>query len=164
MVDYNRAIELDSKCAPAYYNRGNAKITEDDLDGAMADFNRLIELNSKDASAYRARARLFFETQNWNGAVSDFRRCCELDARDQDYPRLDIWLVRSRLGESVAANAELDEFVRKRWNAAPGDWVSTTRTIPPGQGVRSPTSSPLPSCPTPRKSAASSVKLGFMPG
>jgi lipoprotein NlpI len=38
---------------------------------------------------------------------------------------LDIWLVRSRLGESVTANAELDEFVRKRWNAAPGDWVST---------------------------------------
>jgi lipoprotein NlpI len=123
--DYNRVIELNSKDADAYYIRSFAKRDKGDLDGAIADCNRVIELNSTAAHAYRARACLFFEKQNWNGALSDFRRGCELDARHQDYPRLDIWLIRSRLGESVAANAELDESVGKGWNAAPGDWAST---------------------------------------
>jgi len=47
LADYSRAIELDPKYAPAYYNRGIAKNAKGDLDGAIADYNRAVELDPK---------------------------------------------------------------------------------------------------------------------
>ncbi|HWB59315.1 MAG TPA: tetratricopeptide repeat protein, partial [Chthoniobacteraceae bacterium] len=47
IADYDRAIELDSKFADAYYDRALAKKAKGDQEGASADFNKAHALNPK---------------------------------------------------------------------------------------------------------------------
>jgi lipoprotein NlpI len=75
---------------------------------------------------YVLRGNTHYVKQEWTDALADFRSACELSRNrsNEDYARLSIWLVRARLGETEAANKELTEYLGKRGNAAPGDWVS----------------------------------------
>ena len=47
--DYNVIIELDSRNAEAYYNRGISRMNIQDTEGACSDFNRAVELNYQPA-------------------------------------------------------------------------------------------------------------------
>ncbi len=44
ILDYNKAIELESSFSEAYYQRGIAKSLINDEDGAVYDFNKAIDL------------------------------------------------------------------------------------------------------------------------
>ena len=59
IADYDKAIELDSKCALAYNNRGYSKFLKGDLDGALQDYNKAILLNPKFKMALDNKAMLF---------------------------------------------------------------------------------------------------------
>ena len=124
LADYTRALELDPKLADACNNRGCVKQAKGDLDGALADYTRALELDPKLAIACNNCGVANFIRRNWKAALGDFNRRCELAERDQDYPRLFIWLIRAWIGETDAANKELAAYLDKRWNAAPGDWIS----------------------------------------
>ncbi len=124
ITDYNRAIELDPKYTDAYGNRGNAKQAKGDFDGAITDYNRAIELDPKYTYAYSNRGTAKALMRNWVEALADYRHFCELSERGQDYQRLFIWLVSTRLGDTDAASKELSAYMDKRWHAAPGDWIS----------------------------------------
>ena len=123
IADCNRAIELDPKDALAHKNRGVAKKAKGDLEGAIADYNRAIELDPKYSAAYFHRGIAKEARGNLKGAIDDINGAIERN--DQDfYPRLFLWLMRSRLGESDAANKELAAFLDKRRNAMPEEWTS----------------------------------------
>lgn len=123
IADCNRAIELDPKDALAHKNRGVAKKAKGDLEGAIADYNRAIELDPKYSAAYFHRGIAKEAKGNLKGAIDDINGAIERN--DQDfYPRLFLWLMRSRLGESDAANKELAAFLDKRRNATPEEWTS----------------------------------------
>jgi lipoprotein NlpI len=124
IADCTRAIELDPKDAKSYRNRGFAKQGKSDVDGAIADYTRAIELDPKYATAYIDRGLAKSLLRDWEGALADYRGFCELSVSGQDYPRLFIWLIRSRLGEKDAVNKELSDYLGKRPSAASGDWVS----------------------------------------
>src|SRR5207249_1717769 len=51
--DYTRAIEIDSKNALPYRDRGIMKTNKGDYDGAIVDLERAIELNPKGAAEYK---------------------------------------------------------------------------------------------------------------
>jgi lipoprotein NlpI len=120
IADYNHAIELNPKLDGAYLNRGKAKAYKGNTDSAIADFNRALQLNPKLARAYAGRGSANFLAHNWMAALHDYRRFSELSQRNQEYPRLFIWIIRSRLGEREAADKEL----ATHFNAEPGTWVS----------------------------------------
>ena len=124
IADYNRAIELDPKYADAYNNRASARQAKGDPDSAIADYNRVIELVPKYADAYNNRALANALLRNWADALAGYRRFCELSESGQDYPRLSIWLIRARLGETEAASKELSTYFGKRQKATPSDWFS----------------------------------------
>jgi lipoprotein NlpI len=122
IADCNRAIELDPKDAMAHKNRGVVKKAKGDLEGAIADYNRTIELDTKYSAAYFYRGIAKQAKGDLKGAIGDINGAIERS--DQDfYPRLFLWLMRSRLGESDAANKELAAFLDKRRNAAPEEWT-----------------------------------------
>ncbi len=123
IADCDRALELNPKLAGAYVDRGSAKLLKADADRAIADFNRALELNPKLVGAYDGRGSANFLARNWTAALREYRRFCELWQRDQEYPRLAIWMIRSRLGEREAADKEL----ATRFTAAPGSWVSKVK-------------------------------------
>ena len=123
IADCNRAIELDPKDPLAHKYRGVAKKAKGDLEGAIADYNRAIELDPKYAAAYFHRGIAKQAKGDLKGAIDDINGAIERN--DQDfYPRLFLWLMRSRLGEDDAANKELAAFVDKHWNATPEEWTS----------------------------------------
>ncbi len=124
-MDYTSAIEINPKGYNGYISRGYAKKAKGDLEGAIADFDRAIAIDPKGANTYYSRGDANTQKRNWTDALADYRRSCELNEKGQDYARLFIWLIRARLGETDAASKELAAFLDKRWNAAPGDWIST---------------------------------------
>ena len=123
LADLNPAIQLDPNNAAAYNNRGTVRTMNGDVDGALADYNRAIELEPKNAAIYNNRAALFFATRNWGAALQDYDRFLELSKEDQEYPRLYVWLIRVRTGQTGAANKELLDYLQQRGNTA--DWFST---------------------------------------
>jgi lipoprotein NlpI len=125
ITDFNRAIELDPKRTNAYNNRGLARAAKGDVEGAIADYNHAIELDPKSAFAYAARGDVNALVRNWTEALADYRHFCELSERRQDYPRLYIWLIRTRIGDTEAASKELNAYMGSCRDAAPGDWVGT---------------------------------------
>ena len=122
IADYSGAIELDPKFSAPYQGRGKARRIKGDLDGAIVDYNRAIELDPKNVYAYTSRGTANELRRSWTDALVDYRRVCELDPKN-DYPHLFIWLIRTRLGEQIAASEELGGWVEKRWHGLPGDWV-----------------------------------------
>jgi tetratricopeptide (TPR) repeat protein len=123
LADFNPAIQLDPNNPGAYNNRGTARAMKGDLDGALADYNRAIELDPKNAATYNNRAALFVANHNWGAALQDYNRFLELSKDDQEYPRLYVWLIRVRTGQTDAANKELVDYLQQRGNTA--DWFST---------------------------------------
>jgi lipoprotein NlpI len=123
IADCNRAIELDPKDAMAHKNRGVAKKSKGDLKGAIADYTRAIELDPKYAAAYFHRGIAKQAKGDLKGAIDDINGAIERNNQDF-YPRLFLWLMRSRLGESDAANKELAAFLDKRRDETPEEWTS----------------------------------------
>jgi lipoprotein NlpI len=123
IADCNHAIELDPKDPMAHKYRGVAKKEKGDLDGAIADYNRAIELDPKFAAAYFHRGIAKQAKGDLKGAIGDINGAIERNNQDF-YPRLFLWLMRSRLGERDAANKELAAFLDKRRNATSEEWTS----------------------------------------
>jgi tetratricopeptide (TPR) repeat protein len=74
--DYSKALELKPKFAEAYLNRGFAKRSIGDVEGAKADFKKSIDIDPtpKDAAAYYNRALAKTALGDNEGALLDYRR------------------------------------------------------------------------------------------
>ena len=68
----------------AYYNRGNAKVSQGDYYGAIADCSRAIELKPDLAEAYFLRSFAKSELGDYDGAKADRKRAIELDPEIED--------------------------------------------------------------------------------
>ena len=114
---------IAQRSAVDYFNRGVAEKANDDLEGAIADYNRAIELDPKYAAAYFHRGIAKQAKGDLKGAIGDINGAIERNDRDF-YPRLFLWLMRSRLGEGDAANKELAAFLQKRRDPKSEEWTS----------------------------------------
>lgn len=81
ILEANRALELDSKCAMAYFARGNARSDKGDLDGAIADYTEAIRLDPKDAMAYYNRGNTRYNKGDLDGAIADYTEAIRLDPK-----------------------------------------------------------------------------------
>ena len=75
--DSNKAIELDPKLLS---NRGWAKQTKGDLDGALADYSKAIQLKPDYATAYSNRGGVKRAEGDLFGAMNDLDKAAELNA------------------------------------------------------------------------------------
>jgi tetratricopeptide (TPR) repeat protein len=79
LADYSRAIEVDSRCAPAYFGRGQIRANKGQLPEAEADYTKAIESDPKFAKAWFGRGMLRTYTNNEPGALADFSKAVEAD-------------------------------------------------------------------------------------
>ena len=79
LADYSRAIEVDSRCAPAYFGRGQIRANKGQFPEAEADYTRAVESDPKFAKAWFGRAMLRTYTNNETGALADFGKAVEAD-------------------------------------------------------------------------------------
>ena len=67
----NRAIELKSNYAWAYFTRGLACYYLEEYQRAIADYSRAIELHPKDAKAYHNRGNAYDNLKEYQRAIED---------------------------------------------------------------------------------------------
>jgi len=119
-ADFNRALALNPKRPDTYISRGRTKADRGDLNGAIADYNQASKFNGKfTCLACHGRGNAFYSARKWVDALREYRRCQSAKC-EQEYDRLFVWLLRSRLGEREAANNELAGY----YKTAREGWVS----------------------------------------
>jgi lipoprotein NlpI len=119
--DFTRTIKSSPNLAGPYIGRGHAKYFKGDSEGARADYNQALRVNPQFASdAYYGLGCVNFMARKWQNALQDYKRYCELQKLDQEYARLFVWLVQSRLGHREQANRELAAYFK----TANRDWTS----------------------------------------
>ncbi len=78
---FDEAIRIDPKYAPAYENRGVARMLQHNLDDALVDFNKAIELDPKYQEAYYNRGTTKAQKGDFDGSISDFDHAIELNPK-----------------------------------------------------------------------------------
>ena len=77
ILNYDRAIELDSKDSKLYFWRGSMKEKLKQYEDAIDDFNKVVEIDSS-AYSYEVRGKVLFELKRYREAIDDFSRMIEL--------------------------------------------------------------------------------------
>ena len=78
-ADYSRAIEVDPRCAPAYFGRGQIRANKGQFPEAEADYTKAVESDPKFAKAWFGRGMLRTYNNNEAGALADFTKAVEAD-------------------------------------------------------------------------------------
>jgi lipoprotein NlpI len=109
--DYDEAIKLDPKGAPAFNNRGSAKSESGDAEGAIADFDAAIKLNKGFASAYFNRGNVQATKGDTAGAIADYSNALKHDRRN-----VNAYIARGALylATGAAAKARADMALATR--------------------------------------------------
>jgi len=63
-------------------NRGNVRVSQNNLQGALEDYNKAIELAPNVADPYLNRGVAFEGLGKWSNAIADYNRVLELDPND----------------------------------------------------------------------------------
>jgi lipoprotein NlpI len=65
-------------------------------------------------SHYYFRGCVHQDAEKWREALADYRKSAELSSPQWEFPRLRMWLVRSRLGEREPATQDLKAWLLLR--------------------------------------------------
>ena len=79
IINYTKAIKLDSKYAVAYNNRGNAYNALKKYEEAITDYTKAIELDPKNAVAYYNRGNAYYALKKHEEALVDLTKAIKLD-------------------------------------------------------------------------------------
>jgi tetratricopeptide (TPR) repeat protein len=79
MKDFNKAIYLDPKFAPAYHNRAWVWVVLDEKARALADYREAIVLDPRLVSALYMRGMLYCRLGEFDNALVDFNEAIRID-------------------------------------------------------------------------------------
>ncbi|WP_184986563.1 tetratricopeptide repeat protein [Sphaerisporangium rubeum] len=125
VIDFNRAIELDSEYVWAIARRGETYRWMGRHEAALADFNRAIELDPEYAWAIASRGETYQAMGRHEAALADFNRAIELN------PTSD-WAIASRgltyrwMGRHEAALADFNRAIELNPTS---DWAIASRGL-----------------------------------
>jgi hypothetical protein len=78
LADFTKCIELKPS-SEAYFNRGSAKFTQKDFQGALLDLSMALSLNKNDRKALYKRALVKYNLEDYRGSLIDFDNYLKLD-------------------------------------------------------------------------------------
>jgi tetratricopeptide (TPR) repeat protein len=82
IADFERALELDSRCASAYNGRGWAYLNLTQYQQAKLDFDRALELDPNEAGAYNGRGQIYRAFKEHRQAKADFDRWIKVSPKN----------------------------------------------------------------------------------
>jgi len=82
IADYEEAIKLEPKNAPALNNRGTAQSEKGDGEAAIADYSAALKLNPRFASAYFNRANAYATKGEVDRAIADYTAAIKYNKRN----------------------------------------------------------------------------------
>lgn len=83
IVDYNKAVELNPKSVPAYFNRARAFYFKRDFAGAVESYGKVIELTPNDSVVFFNRAVAYEKMGDALKAAEDYEKAIALDADNE---------------------------------------------------------------------------------
>jgi TonB family protein len=83
IVDYNKALELNPKSVPAYFNRGRAFYFKREFASAVDSYSKVIELTPKDSIAFYNRGVSYEKLGDNLKAMDDYQKAVELDENNE---------------------------------------------------------------------------------
>jgi tetratricopeptide (TPR) repeat protein len=84
LLDYNKALLIDSTDRDAYYNRGLLYSDYGKNDLAIADYTSAIKLAPEFEYAYTNRGLLYYKSEQYALALNDFKKVITLDSANAD--------------------------------------------------------------------------------
>jgi tetratricopeptide (TPR) repeat protein len=108
---YSNAIRLSPDYFEAFNNRGVARKTKGNLDGAIEDYNQAIGLKPDSAEVYGNRGKAHQAKSNLNGAIEDFDQAIRLKPDYADAFN-DRGVVRGDQGDLDGALQDYNEAIR----------------------------------------------------
>jgi tetratricopeptide (TPR) repeat protein len=111
LTNYDEAIRLDSKSAPAYFQRGLLYQGRGNLEPALKDYGQALELDRDFTAAYRHRAEVLMAMKVYDRALEDYNQALRLDPNSAAtyYGR---GLAYHLLGQDADAVADYDKALR----------------------------------------------------
>ena len=78
MLDFSKAIELDSTFINAYISRAELKEDNQDIQGAIHDYSRVILIDKANKDAYLRRGVLYYKLNLTEKACNDWEKARDL--------------------------------------------------------------------------------------
>jgi tetratricopeptide (TPR) repeat protein len=108
IIEYTKAIELDSNAAYLYSNRGAAWGDIKNYDKAIADYTEMIRLDPNNATTFHNRGIVWFAQGNYEKAISDLTEAIHLKP---NYPlaythRGIVWDEQREFEKAIADHTE----------------------------------------------------------
>jgi tetratricopeptide (TPR) repeat protein len=117
IIDFSKALELNTNCAECFSSRSWAKLRLRDLEGAEADATQSIRLGSKDMLAYTVRSFTRKYKDDMDGALRDINQAIELEPQVVHLYEL-RGSIEENKGDAEAALKDYDYVVEKSGEAS----------------------------------------------
>ena len=111
-VQLTQAINLGSKWAGDYINRGVLHYKRHNYRGALSDYDQAVKLSPRDAECYYNRGIMRQEVGDYNNALTDFNTAIEL-APERTEMRYQRALVQMQLKQWNAVVADMDSMIAR---------------------------------------------------
>jgi len=111
ILDFSKAIELDSKNPLAYAARGNARVSIGALDDAIADFTHAITLDPTRRVPYINRAVARVDKDDLDGAIADYTKAISLDQKNAAMVYRNRGCVKQQKGDIDGARADFQQAI-----------------------------------------------------
>jgi tetratricopeptide (TPR) repeat protein len=72
------SLNIFSQTSEEWYEKGDAKVEQNDYKGAISDYTKSIELDSNNSLVYANRGRAKYALQDYRGATADYTKAIEL--------------------------------------------------------------------------------------
>jgi len=111
-ADFNEAIRLDPKYAPAYGGRGDAYMGKKEYDHAIADYTEAIRLDPKYDPAYGGRGNAYMEKKEYDRAIADYTEAFRLRPGYYYYTsnRVKAYIAKNDYDNAIGAYTEAIRF------------------------------------------------------
>ncbi len=79
---WSEVLKLNPKNSAVWSNRGNVRLSQNNIEGAIEDFNRSIELTPNQPDPYLNRGIAYERLKEWDKAIADYDRVIEIEPQD----------------------------------------------------------------------------------
>jgi lipoprotein NlpI len=125
IADYTQGIELDSKKAYLFSERGAAFEESDRLDRAMDDYNEALRLNPRSADAFHSRGRVYVIRGEFERAVADYTELVRLD--NKPVYIVELGFLNFLVGHYSAAATNFSSAAQQKPNLYTALWLYLAR-------------------------------------
>lgn len=111
LIDFDKAIQINSKNADPYVGRGNMLYNKGDFDKAFTAYEQAILLNPTSVAAYLGRADIWFDRGKFSLALQDLNRSLQLSPNIGS-AHLKCGIIYGLQGHWLAATSSLDKGIQ----------------------------------------------------